>query len=374
MRFALVRHGRAIVIGSASLANTLAPTMSGAPRENESASLYVGEWTGSPNYYRFKIYRDGVLVNTVTQATEEYHFNWATADVGTAPSGTVEASADGGATYSSPVSMNLNFTFSSDLITPAAIADPTLTRTSTSGTLPVTFDTTATVFACYKWQIKVEDVTLTTLKYFGEKFVSETELISPFNMDLSGATDPMPSPAMPTLAVDDVVSLRLCSPDFVEGSLGLGVCSRWVAVSPTDRAGHRFWRWDVPDNGQGFVYMQEFEIALVASGANVASGRAYYSSQAQPWDPDNNSPTNLFDGTTAPGIINLPGYVTVDFGVNADVKEIRLTSQSAGHEPLNFTFSHADTLAGTYTASTLTPAGTSLTWAAPPVTKTFGVS
>lgn len=384
-RFRLFRHllqglGGVVPAYDGTAAN--APTLSGVPRESATAWIGAGFPSGTPNTYRYTLYRDGVLVAgyPVVQSAAGFEFAWVTADVGHAPSATVEASADGGSTWGAPATALNTFTFASALITPATIPDGTLTRTSASTVLPLTFDVTAAVYSCYKWQIKVEDTNLTTVKYFGEKGVSESELLSPFTMDLSGATDPVPAPPLPSLAADDVVSIRLCSADFVDGVVDAGVtasgpCTNWMSISPTDRTGPRYWRIDVASTANGFLFLDEIALAHAAAGADAAPGRVYFSNSPVPGDPDNNGVINLVNGNTGPGLIALPGYLTVDFGLSFNVGELRITSlnNGAGDAPASFTFSHStDNI--TFTAATLTPPASGLSWATGGETKTFGVS
>lgn len=376
-RFALLRHTLvpSVVGGGGALTNTATPVLSGAPRQNEVAYVSLGTWSATPSAYRLKQYRDGALIAT-TNPSDTVNFTWGSADVGTAPSFTVEASSDGGVTWSTPVTVLNSFTFSSDLITPATIPDGVLTRTSASGTLPMTFTIAQEVYYSYKRQIAIWDATLTTQKYFGEQMVAENELNSPFTIDLSGATDPAPSPAMPSLGATDVLFMRYCSPDYVQGSLGLGVCGNWMAISPTNRAGHRFWTVNgTPAAGQGFAFLGKIAFASSGGGSTLISPKNLYSGQPTPWDPDNNGIVNLLDGANngmagGPGILNLPGYITVDFGVPVDLHQIGITSLNgqASNALINFTVASSDTVAGTQT-TVLTESG--LTYASGGQTMVF---
>jgi hypothetical protein len=259
-----------------SLTIVSAPTISGTPREGEDSWIGAGTWSSTPNLYRYKRYRDGVLVGTTTQISEGLLVTWATADVWTAPSATVEASADGGATWSAPVDAVLDFLFPSDLITPATIATPTLTRNTPSGTTPMQFTISGVdlspSYAALLYHLGSDGVTVSEVAAVA---MTNAALGSPYTIDLSGASDPAPVPSLSAMAANDNLSVRIVSADYAATDLGAvsGVASGISAsICPTDGVTPMAWsatdKYQVTLSGTGNL------TALGSGGSGNCAARA----------------------------------------------------------------------------------------------------
>lgn len=327
------------------------PELSAVPRSGQQASVFGGTYSTDPDHYRYSIFRDGALVGSaVVQTTPEYHFTLSDSDVYHAVTATAEASFDGGVTYPISTAAIVNWTYQTDVIQPATLADGTMTRTSASGVLPMTFDINMLVSTSNLLQLRVEPSTLDSITYFGTMSVPEAAINSPFTIDISGASDPAPSPTitdfLPTgLGATDVLSVRQVTPDF-EDTLGFGfpttgIASNWMAVSPTDRAGHRFWRFK--NTGTGNAFLKEIRMMLSAGGANVALGRTIKTDQAPPYGSFD--PANFFDtvdSTDNTGELGPGKSVWLDFGVNAAIYQMTLASISGFGPPTDYTIDHSD--------------------------------
>jgi hypothetical protein len=364
----LTRRGRP---PSAAPANTETPVLSGVPRQDEYLSIGAGEWDITPDLYRFRTYRDGVLVNSSSQTVEEYHFLLGSSDVDTTITATVEASANSGTAWSSPVDCLISYTFETEKITPNYIPTPSMTRTSASGVIPMTFTMTGALRPSYLLQIRVTASDLATEKYIGFMAVSAGMLQSPFTLDLSGDTDPAPQPPMSALLATDVLSIRIVSADYLQGTTdaGQGVASDWMSLSPTDRTGYRYWKLVITSGGS---FLREIEAALAAAGANVLRDRAYTFGDSPPFARTNNfNPYNYFDHYDLHNNVGAltNKTVTIDMGVNADLHELRMTNWVAGsaNSPSDFTWSHSND--GSSFTADVTQTG--VTWATDNLTKTY---
>lgn len=353
------------------LTNILSPTISGIPRQGETLFLGAGEWSPTPNAFRFKVYRDGALVSTTSQVSESLPFTLGSADVDTTAAATVEASVNSGSSWSSPVDCVANYTFETEKITPNYIPTPSMTRTSASGVTPMTFTMTGALRPSYLLQIRVTASDLATEKYIGFMAVSAGMLQSPFTLDLSGDTDPAPQPPMSALLATDVLSIRIVSADYLQGTTdaGAGVASDWMSLSPTDRTGYRYWKLNITSGG---AFLREIEAALAAAGANVLRDRAYTFGDSPPFARDNNfNPYNYFDHYDLHNNVGAltNKTVTIDMGVNADLHELRLTNWIAGstNSPSNFTWSRSTD--GSAFTAVVTQTG--VAWATDDLTKTY---
>lgn len=322
-RLGLNRFGGKVVVGVTTITNTSIPTMTGVPREGETAWFGSGDWSATPNFFRFKLFLDAVQIFSTAQAGDALSYDWVTADVGKVITGTVEGSTDGGTTYSSPVAMALAFPFLSDVVTPATIAAPVLTRTSATGVLPATFTVAhSAVYSSYLWEWQTLD-SLNNVIYDGTKGVSENELVTPFTPDWSGATDPVPAPGSPpALTATQKVQFRLRSADYAENSDGtalLGVVSPWAAtMAVTDPVPHRAYGLRIQRSSPGdYIDIFEVEGYSVAGGTNqflgkTAYGSAYYNPPSAV--VDGNIATDYFSMATPNGTTDPPVMIWIDFG------------------------------------------------------------
>lgn len=353
------------IVGPAILT---APELSGIPRENEAYWLSAGTWSGgSITSYAYKFYRDGVLASTVNQAGDALGGTWVAGDVGKVIAATVEATNSSGT--GAPASAILVFEFPSDVITPATIGTISGARTSASGVLPMTFDLTATVYDSDMWELRVLASDGVTELYNGFKGIAEAELTSPFNVDLTGATDPAPMPPIPVLGANDTLSIRLVSGDWM-GDLGAtGVASNWLSFSPTDAAGHRYWKFNVTASASGLgPNLRELKTALTGGGANTATGRSYsWSSGANP--SGTFAASHLFNGIDGDvggwdgSTFGFPQWVIIDFGVNIDLHELKLLSHTSFMTTVPTAFTFASSNDGVSFASPVVNVS-GLTWTA----------
>jgi hypothetical protein len=330
-------------VGGSSLTSDIAPTISGIPREGETASIGSGSWLGAvPNLFRYSLYLDGALVTgfPVTTIEENVEYDWLAADKYKLATAFVAASADSGATWTAPVECYYAFYPDTQLIEPASIVpDISITRTSAAGA-PLTFDVYGTVLPSYVWQIYIYDgATYTTQTYEGLKPVTETELASPRTPDFSGAFGPAPDPAMPAQGTTDILVMRFVTQDWLESSNiadNAGKASPWVAVSATDFGGSQYYKLAIADavgGVDGGMILSSLELAESSGGPDIAMRKNYF------WSPGHYTPDqvgggtftseHIFDGSPATkgGLNNtasLPGYIVVDLLVSRPVSEMRL--------------------------------------------------
>jgi hypothetical protein len=172
--------------------------LSGVPREGEPAFAYAGEWTGgTPNKFRYNVKLAGSPISgfPVETANDFLQFDWPLSGAGSIISWTIEASTNNGATWSTPVTGNLNFPFVSEVLTPAVKPDGTITRISTSGTVPMTLSVNIQAFNSDIWEAEIYDAAY-NWKWTGFRGVSDTELTAPFEYDVDVESDPAWDPTL----------------------------------------------------------------------------------------------------------------------------------------------------------------------------------
>ncbi len=275
-------------VAGAVATNSVAPDLTGTPRDGQPYWLYAGEWSVGTNYYRFIMKRDGSTFRTVTQSDDVITGTWAATEVGKIITGTVEGSLDGGATYSAPVAVDLLFPFFSDMITPATIAAPVLTRTSASGVTPMTFTVSGSPYSSYLMEMRYKEADTDLIGVYRKAF-AEADLITPFTPDWSGETDPVPDIIPPALGATDYVEMRFISADYYANAddsvVYEGVASSWSnSISPTDALVPV--RWNSADKSPNVLLSSSDMVAevfgnpgvpyLVRANQGVGSGQLRY--------------------------------------------------------------------------------------------------
>jgi hypothetical protein len=368
-RTRLLLHGRVSAGGGGGAGPTLSfdtpPIFSGEPMVGKSAEIYAGDVSGGTvTSYRFTVYRDGVQVGSpTTQTSARYRFDWASADKDTVPSATVEA--NNGTTWTSPQTAALEFEYPSDVILDSTMPVLTLTRTSTS---PLNFDLAGNLRTAHLLEIEMWTAGFASLRYRGRTGISEAALLSPWTPDLTGATDPAPSPAMPAFSTTNIVRFRAVTPNFnpsTSAAQTTGAAGPWVSVSDVDFSGSPIWTFEVDSTADSAAaVIGEIELALATSGQNIAP-RANWTLVSGTADPrtellldaeHNEGGTRLgdFGKLVAP----FPAKLVLDWGgVNVALKELRLNNQGSwgfvlqdiyrNEMPINFKFGHSNS-AGTY--------------------------
>lgn len=304
-------------VGPSPLFNLFPPELSGTPRQNEPAFIFAGGWGGgTPNKFRYDVQSDGISLlgfplDSVDDATQ---FDWPMFATDKVPNGTVQASHNGGVTWSSPATPILrNFAFPSDVITAPARAAGTLTRPSTSGTVPMTLSVDIKQYSSDIWQGELYDPSYNLL-WTGFRPVSDTELTTPFTFDLNAQTDPSWSPPLPAYANTVLFRQRLISADWQEApeADNPGVASPWMWVSPTNTTGSRYIRIG---STSGLIGLKEIELAQTVAGNNMAwaANWTYFDESTT----GNFLSTHLVDGIDNVGAITRAGetYMIGDFGI-----------------------------------------------------------
>jgi hypothetical protein len=136
---------------------------------------------------------------------------------------------------------------------------------------------------------------------------------------------------------------------FTTSPNGIGYTYTYpTTLSPTDAAGHRYWKYTVTSGS--YSVLRSIIAATSIGGADAASGQTYTytpsncqstsgSNQSSFWFDGNDETAGSFDTNTAP----LPNAVTIDFGTNVDLHELRLKQYSPSpFPPSAFTFAYSD--------------------------------
>lgn len=321
------------------------------------------EWDATP-LFRFNVKLDGVSIAgfPITQSDDVVSGVWPANSAGKTWLATVEGSIDAGLNWSAPVPAEDTFLFPSSVITPSVIPNGTATRTSGSGVLPMLVDIASEVYDSYQREIRIYDADGNET-YQGFQAVSASDQISPFAVDLTGATDPAPVPDIPALNLTDFVKMRHISADYMEGAGG--VAQNWMVVSPTNTAGKQFTKFTVTDStDHNYAVVCEAELALAVGGPNVASGRTYTFNQPS-GGGGNFDVLRMFDGNQGTvGGGSLPFEAIIDHGIPVDLHQLRMTVHTDYGKPTNFTIAFsADGV--TWDAPALTVVGATWTTVGP---------
>lgn len=352
-------------LGSPTVDPNNLPTLSCVPREGEVAWGGAGIWPGATSY-RFTLKQDGVAATgwPITQSADACEFIIPASAVDTAISLTVEASNNGGSSWSAPVTALNSFTFASDIITPATRATPVVTRLTSSGTIPMQVQIDGTFYDSDILTIEHYNSSDTLLEKTEVGF-SDNALTAPFTIDLSGQKDPFPFNPLSPSAAGDYYKFGIITPDYNLNDSGVtsGVASGLATVGVSDAAGSRYWGFLVSATSNGFgPILRQIETATSVGGANNATGRIsiYIPAGCQ---IDNGGghfdSSHFFSGTPMDGYEGqldasggFPVMVVRDYGANIDLHELRLIDHSdySAWGPTAFQFGPCDA-AGTYSGA-----------------------
>ena len=314
-RFALLKHHVAAPGGGPSYSLVQSPELSGEPRVGQLAYVYGGDYSSAPTHLRYTQQRIDPTTLAVTNlspvvqdvtalgnAAYSYQFNWAAGDQDLGYSMLVEASFDNQSSWPISTICDITTTYTSDVILPAVIPDGSITRTSSSGTLPMTFNITSPGYSALVRYMMIEAADLSVVKYLGVLPITEAERNSPNNIDLTGVTDPAPEPAIPSLLATDVLTVWEATPDWENtGNLnqivGAANNPRWI--SPTDRSGtNRIRITNTHPTNNAFLNKIGIEVGgidilrSVSSDGDTFFARGFYSSDPNR-EPSTFSPKNL---------------------------------------------------------------------------------
>jgi hypothetical protein len=365
-------------------------TLDGIPQEGQDGWIYIQD-DGTANKWQIDIkdslgasvtgvtISDGAVTSTVnmphTVNNSAIRFVFPTAIVGAPYTVTGAASADGGANFSAPVTADENFSYPSTFITPAAIGVLSGTRDSASGTVAmrVTLALTNGWYDSYAVRIepKLADGTSRGISYAYPSVNGDGTI----SFDLSGASDPLPVPAIPTLNTDDTVSFAATTGHFRdEGGAApmAGLISNVITFPVTDIVGgSRYWKLHFPTYGAGQVILSEVALATTVGGVNAAlhaplafipsiAGSGYLSGGSfdiAHWVDGDSTNIGALDANDA----GFPMDVIFDLGTAKALHELRMTSRpdfNAG--PVAFTLTPCAADGTPSGAAVVTAAG--LTW------------
>lgn len=258
--------------GGATPSIVTAPELTGVPRVNEYATIYAGTWDQTITHYQYDVKIDGTsMTGFPTASTTEDAppaFQWLAAAEDKAYAAYVRASSDNEANWSSwELAENGGIANISTVVT-AATRSISATRTSSSGTLPMTFDLSGKRYSSDQWEYVVYDTDGATLLFSSMIGVSEAGLASPFTPDWSGNVDPAPQPPIPNWSTLSAtpgnlnLAVRLVSADYMPGANRIpiqGVASNWISLTPTDAPS----QWDSVTKASG----------VTLSGSNLTATR-----------------------------------------------------------------------------------------------------
>ncbi len=265
------------------------PELAHTPRAGEPWQVFGGEWDGA-NLYRIRLYRGATMFVDITNTAAVYEGTYASSEQNLVVTGTIEASSNSGTNWSAPVALEYNEPYPANgLIEKATRAPPTMTRISSSGTLPMVYELTCPdLYPTDRIEYVHTQGGITTI-WRGTIDMTEGTLVSPFIVDLSGDTDPIPSSIPPDLEEDTFVSARVLSADhYADGDNTPynGVASAYSnAIAPTDAAVPV--RWDSVDKNSAVTLSSSDTVAeivgnplpgpwMVRANQGVESGQLRY--------------------------------------------------------------------------------------------------
>jgi hypothetical protein len=259
---------------------------------------------------------------------------------------TMTGDASSGGSWTGATAAQENFSHQSDFFTPNTRSAPTVTRQTASGVTPATFQISGPEY---------EGDNLRVMRFNSSDALQRTTILpitdvatgSPFTITMDSITD-----QIGTIAATDYFKFGWETADYATGPQGpsSGIASSLTTVGVSDPAGHRYWKFTLRSGS--FAILRAIETATSIGGADNAQGRTYTYSPASAQSVGGGTPSsNYFDGnSTTLGALDtntsgVPASITIDYGINVDLHELRLVSDShdySGFSPSDFTFAYSD--------------------------------
>jgi hypothetical protein len=280
-------------------------TADGVKRQGENVWLQVVA-DASANKFKFDIkvaasltgvtVRDGASSATVSfpyvTTSDAISFDVPASLVGVAYTITGTASKDGGTTYATPVAAAENFgTTSGAYFTPSTIVLNSVDRLTLSGEVPPQYRLNLSAGFYDSYLAEVHRKTALGVSR-GISYIYPQTNGTSLVINTDPATDPAPSPPLPTANNDDVDHIAVVSGDWYDSDAA-GVRSNIVICPINDTVvGYRHVRLNVTNVNAAITLFGavQMELAATVGGTNILTGKTYTFSNSQA------NSTALFNG------------------------------------------------------------------------------